>query len=139
MITLTDKNGRVIQLSDHLVWIDWGQYSPIEQSQNYSIDGSLVVESTPKKAGMPITLSAAPNQGLKYRKDVEPLNKMMLENIDTPMVLKMHDESTYNVLFSCVDGAPIEAVPLIPYSDPVASDYIGLTLRFIEVEKEIKE
>lgn len=139
MITLTDKKGVVIRLNDHLIWNDWGQYSPIEQSQNYSIDGSLVIESTPKKAGMTITLSAAPNQGLKYRKDVEPLNKMMLENIDTPMTLKMHDESTYNVLFSSVDGAPIEATPLVPYSDPVSSDYIGLTLRFIVVEKEIKE
>lgn len=139
MITLTAKNGTSIRLNDHLIWSDWGRYSPIEQSQQYAIDGSLIIESTEKKSGMPITLSAEPNQGLKYRNDVEPLNKMMIENIDTPMVLKLHNESTYDVLFSSVDGPPIEAIPLIAYADPAGSDYIGLTLRFIVVEKEIKE
>lgn len=134
MITLTDKNGQMIRLNDHLVWVDWGKYSPVGQSQNYAIDGSLVVESTHKKAGMPITLSAEPNQGLKYRKDVEPINRMMLNNIDEPMSLKLHDESTHKVLFSSVDGAPIEATPLIGYADPNGDDYIGLTLRFIAVE-----
>lgn len=139
MITLTDKSGKTIQLSDHLIWKDWGKYSQVEQSQEYSIDGSLVIEQTVKKAGMPITLSAEPDQGLKYRRDVEPIQQMMLANIDHPMILKLHDQSTYNVLFSCVDGTPIEATPLVEYADPVSSDYIGLTLRFIVVENEIKE
>lgn len=134
MITLTDKSGKKIRLNDHFVWVDWCQYSPIEQSQEYTLDGSLVIEATAKKAGMPITLSAEDNQGLKYRKDVEPIQQMMLENIHDPMTLKMHDESTHTVLFSSVDGAPIEAVPLIGYADPSGDDYIGLTLRFIEVE-----
>ena len=134
MITLTDKNGKKIRLNDHLVWVDWCKYSPIEQSQEYTLDGSLVIEATAKKAGMPITLSAEANQGLKYRKDVEPIKQMMLENIHDPMTLTMHDESTHAVLFSSVDGAPIEAVPLIGYADPSGDDYIGLTLRFIEVE-----
>lgn len=134
MITLTDKNGKVVRLNDHLVWVDWGKYSPIEQNQEYTLDGSLVIEATAKKAGMPITLSATPDQGLKYRKDVEPIKQMMLENIHEPMTLRMHDESTHEVLFSSVDGAPIEAEPLVGYADPVGDDYIGLTLRFIEVE-----
>jgi len=139
MITLTDKDGKTIQLNDHLIWKDWGKYSQVEQNQEYSIDGSLVIEQTVKKSGMPITLSADTNQGLKYRKDVEPIQQMMLNNIDRPMILKLHDQSTYNVLFSCVDGVPIEAIPLIEYADPVSNDYIGLTLRFIVVENEIKE
>lgn len=139
MITLTDKSGQTIQLSDHLIWKDWGKYSKVEQNQQYTLDGSLTIDQTIKKAGMPITLSAEPNQGLKYRRDVEPINQMMLRNLEEPMILKFHDESTYTVLFSSVDGAPIEATPLIEYADPVSSDYIGLTLRFIEVEKEIKE
>ncbi|MGL4673615.1 MAG: hypothetical protein ACRCXK_02015 [Wohlfahrtiimonas sp.] len=134
MITLTDKNGKQIRLNDHLIWVNWGQYSPIEQNQEYTLDGSLVIEATEKKAGMPITLSAAPNQGLKYRKDVGPIKQMMLANIHDPMTLKMHDESTYQVLFSSLDGVPIESVPLVGYADPSGDDYIGLTLRFIEVE-----
>lgn len=134
MISLTDKNGKVIQLNDHLVWIDWGAYSQIEQSQEYTLDGSLVIETTEKKAGMPITLSATPTQGLKYRSDYEPINRMMLSNIDDPMTLKMHDQSTYSVLFSSVDGPPIEATPLIGYANPSGNDYIGLTLRFVVVE-----
>lgn len=139
MITLTDKNGKTLRLNDHLIWKDWGKYSPLEQSQQYSIDGSLMIEQTIKKAGMPITLSAEANQGLKYRKDIEPIQQMMLSNIEDPMILKIHDESTFNVLFSSVDGTPIEATPLIEYADPELNDYVGLTLRFIVVEKEIKE
>lgn len=135
MITLSDKTGKTLQLSDHLVWVDWGTYSKIEQSQKYTIDGSLIIETTAKKAGMPITLSATPTQGLKYRRDFEPINNMMMSNIDEPMTLKMHDQSTHSVLFSSVNGAPVEAIPLIGYANPSGDDYIGLTLRFVVVEE----
>lgn len=137
MITLEDKSGNKIRLSDHLIWIDWGMYSDIATNRQRTIDGSQVIEVTKLKAGMPITLAAAPTEGLKYRREVEPLNKMMLENIGESLTLTMHDNKRYNVTFIAENGVPIEATPLIPYSDPIDSDYIGLILRFVTVEESL--
>lgn len=54
-ITLT-YSGTTATLSDRLHWADEFDWSPVEQSTEYSTDGSLIVDVGLKLAGRPITL-----------------------------------------------------------------------------------
>lgn len=55
MITLT-YNGTTANLSDRLQWTDEYDWSPVEQSTEYSTEGALLVDVALKQAGRPITL-----------------------------------------------------------------------------------
>ena len=54
-ITLT-YSGTTATLSDRLHWADEFDWSPVEQSTEYSTDGALIVDVGLKLAGRPITL-----------------------------------------------------------------------------------
>ena len=54
-ITLT-YNGTTATLSDRLHWSDEYDWSPVEQSTEYSTEGALLVDVALKLAGRPITL-----------------------------------------------------------------------------------
>lgn len=54
-ITLT-YNGTLATLSDRLQWTDEYDWSPVEQSTEYSTSGAMLVDVGLKLAGRPITL-----------------------------------------------------------------------------------
>jgi hypothetical protein len=54
-ITLT-YNATTAHLSDRLHWSDEYDWSPVEQSSEYSTEGALLVDVALKLAGRPITL-----------------------------------------------------------------------------------
>lgn len=54
-ITLS-YNGTTAHLSDRLQWTDEYDWSPVEQSSEYSTEGALLVDEALKLAGRPITL-----------------------------------------------------------------------------------
>lgn len=54
-ITLT-YSGTTATLSDRLHWTDEYNWSPVEQSSEYSTEGALLVDVALKQAGRPITL-----------------------------------------------------------------------------------
>jgi hypothetical protein len=58
MITLT-YNGTTATLSDRLQWSDEYDWSPVEQSTEYSTAGALLVDVGLMLAGRPITLQGA--------------------------------------------------------------------------------
>lgn len=57
-ITLT-YNGTTAHLSDRLQWTDEYDWSPVEQSSEYSTEGVLLVDAAVKLAGRPITLQGS--------------------------------------------------------------------------------
>lgn len=57
-ITLT-YSGTTAHLSDRLDWTDEYDWSPVEQSTEYSTEGALLVDVAVKLAGRPITLNGA--------------------------------------------------------------------------------
>lgn len=130
MIILDDENGNKIQLNDHLVWIDEDQYAPLAQRQEYSITGNLIIETTKKKAGQGITLSAEPLEGVKYRKDALEIKAFFDKTMTTPMRLTLHDGRAFKVVWRSNDVLPIEHPALFKYADPRPDDYVGLTVRF---------
>ena len=57
-ITLT-YNGTTATLSDRLHWSDEYDWSPVQQSTEYSTEGALLVDVAVKLAGRPITLEGS--------------------------------------------------------------------------------
>jgi len=57
-ITLT-YNGTTATLSDRLHWSDEYDWSPVQQSTEYSTEGALLVDVALKLAGRPITLEGS--------------------------------------------------------------------------------
>ena len=56
MTILLTYNGTTANLSDRLQWTDEYDWSPVEQSAEFSTTGMLLVDVALKQAGRPITL-----------------------------------------------------------------------------------
>lgn len=56
MSILLTYNGTTAALTDRLQWTNEFDYSPVEQSTEYSTEGALLVDVAVKLAGRPITL-----------------------------------------------------------------------------------
>ena len=59
MTILLNYNGTTAALSDRLQWTDEYDWSPVEQSTEYSTTGALLVDVAMKQAGRSITLEGA--------------------------------------------------------------------------------
>ena len=119
-----------LTLPEDLIWIDEFDWTPIEQSQSYSITGALIIETGTKQAGRPITLSGGQDFGVIGRTDLKQLQAKLTQT--TPLVLTLNDVRTFNVIFNHTKN-PIEAKPWIDYSTPDDADFYTLKLSFIAV------
>jgi hypothetical protein len=131
--TLSDGS-TTIELPVDLLWQDEFAWSPIIQSKAYSWTGSLIVESRGKSNGRPMTLVAGDTWGWCDRQVVEDLFAMA-KQAGVELVLEYRGE-TYSVVFDG-EAVPVEARPVIDYSDPVSDDQYVLTLRLIQISYEM--
>jgi len=119
-----------IELPD-LVWGDEFSWSKIEQSAEYSLAGSLIIETGEKLAGRPITLEGTETIGWITRSDLLVL-QALAEDPERQMVLTLDDARTFDVVFRHQDRG-IEARSVLAYSDPDPDDYYSIIIRLMEV------
>lgn len=127
MITLD-----AITLPEDLHWEDETDWTPVEQSQEYSLAGSLVLDAGVKQAGRPITLVGGDDRAWTNRATVLAL----MAKAATPgaeMTLTLNDARTYTVMFRHGDGKPVDARPVVAFTGLSDADYYTLTLRLMEV------
>lgn len=127
MITLTHPTG-VIALHRDLIWIDRDEWSPITESEEYTVTGGLVVEPWQTDIGRSITLRSDPDYGLIPRALVAELQALDASAGLLEMQLDYHGE-LYNVAFRRANGAAVSATPLHIAGPPAATDMMQLTLR----------
>ena len=119
-----------LTLPTDLIWIDEFDWTPVQQTQTYSITGALIIESGVKKAGREITLSGDNSSGLISRADLKILETKLIKT--GSLVLTLNDARTFNVIFNHAKK-PIEAKPWIDYSNPIDSDYYTLKINLLAV------
>lgn len=119
-----------LTLPEDLIWVDEFDWTPIQQTQTYSITGALIIESGTKQAGRPITLSGDANSGLISRADLKKLQTKLTAS--TPLVLTLNDARTFNVIFNHTQK-PIESKPWIDYSDTDDTDFYTLKISLLAV------
>lgn len=120
-----------IELPDDLIWIDEFGWSPVSQAIDLSLTGALIIQEGAQAAGRPMTLAGGADFGWASRSLVKQLSQLAATALRV-MTLTLHDGSGYNVMFRR-DGVPVDAKPVISYSDPADADDYVLTLRFLQV------
>jgi hypothetical protein len=119
-----------LTLPTDLIWIDEFDWTPVQQTQTYSITGALIIESGVKQAGRPITLSGDNSSAVISRADLKTLQTKLATN--STMVLTLNDARTFNVIFNHSKN-PIEAKSWIDYSDPIDADFYTLKINLLVV------
>jgi len=121
-----------VTLPDDLLWTNEFEWTPVEQSIEYTLPGSMIVETGVKQAGRPIILAGADDHGWVTRQTVIDLQALEADP-DLEMTLTLPDARELTVIFDRTNGLPVEARPLLPMEDHVAGDFYILTLRLLEV------
>jgi hypothetical protein len=127
-ITLT-AGSTVITLHPDLLWSDEFSWNPVAQTKQPTITGAIVVSSSLLLAGRPFTLQPI-DEGSAWmsRSTVLALRNFAAE-AGTEMTLRLRGVD-YPVILRFEDGAAIEAVPVVHYSDADDADWYLVTLRF---------
>lgn len=119
-----------IDLSDDLLWSDEYTWTPVVQRRDYTIAGAMLVDSSAKQAGRPITLRGDDNCGWVPRSTMDQLTTAAaIPGQQFTLTLR---SVAHTVVFDHANQA-VEADPVWSVSDPLATDYYVVTLRFVEV------
>lgn len=121
-----------VDITDNFVWSDEFNYNQVEQTQERSLTGGLIIQSGVKQFGRPITLG----ESWLPRSVVDAL--FTLEASAEPMLLVLADGRDFSVVFDRSRGVAIDAKPVDGYvlaaNDP---DWqYKVTIRLITVEPE---
>lgn len=104
-----------LPLCDGLVWSDEFAWTPVQQSQEYSLTGALLMEVGTKQAGRPITLTGQAS-GRDYTAWITRADLLTLKAaLDVPgatFTLTLHDARTFTVTAA---ADPLDAEPLPVY------------------------
>lgn len=118
-----------VQLPADLHWADEYAWTPVEQSREYTLGGSLVIEEAVRQAGRPITLEAGSDRAWVTRTTVNAL--YALAQAPGALTLVLHDSRQFQVVFRHGDRA-IDAEPVVPVL-PAADTYYRVTVRLLTI------
>jgi hypothetical protein len=114
-----------------LVWVDEYDWTPVVQSEGYTLTGALVVEAATKLKGRPLTLQGSEGSSWATRATVDALRALAVQP-GLQMTFTHHDARVFTVVFRQGE-TPLEARLIVDYMNPEAADYYSLTLRLMEV------
>lgn len=105
-------------LPDGLVWTDELNWTPVVQSNAYSLTGALIVQRATRLAGRPITLSGQKSgdthTAWMSRADILSLQSLVEGlTVDAPGTLTLHDGRSFSVIAN-IDGNPPLSAELLP-------------------------
>lgn len=127
------STSEAVTLSDGFLWSDEFDWNPIEQKQDYAVDGAFIIQEGKKKSGRPISLTADKNMAWLKRHIVSKLKdwSVLQEKFELQFNY-FHDKRTFNVFFNHQDKA-IEAKPVLEHPSVSDDDEYNVTLRFLEL------
>ncbi|HSX84063.1 MAG TPA: hypothetical protein VLE50_01595 [Cellvibrio sp.] len=121
-----------IEITDNFIWSDEFDYNQVEQAQERSLTGGMIIQHGVKHFGRPITLG----ESWLPRFIVDAL--FALEATTAPMLLGLPDGRSFSVVFDRSRGIAIDAKPVDGYvlaaNDP--NWQYKVTVRLLTVEPE---
>ena len=116
---------------EQLQWTDEHEWDPVEQNQDRSLGGALMVQEGVKLYGRPITLAS--NEAAWFTlATIEALQALRAQP-GIVMLLTLPSGAQHHVTWNRAAGAPVEAVPLFRRVVYQPDDLFTLTLRLITV------
>jgi hypothetical protein len=117
-----------ITLPTDLLWVDEYAYTPVKQTINTAVDGSLVIEAAAAQAGRPITLQGGDDYAWCNKTTLELLR---LKQAQPGLVMTLTLLSVPHTVLFIQPG--ITAKQVQDFSNPASGDYYAVTLKFIEI------
>ncbi len=130
-ITLSDGT-TTIELHRDLFWSDENDWQPVEQTATRTITGALVVQSSSRVAGRPITLAPEDESSAWMARSVIEALRNFAAVPGKTMTLTLRGVSR-SVIFRHHDGNAIEARPVVHYNDVLPTDRYLCTVRLMEI------
>lgn len=134
MSTELSDGTTTIALNPDLLWSDEFNWQPVEQTATRTVTGALIVQTSERIGGRPITLEPEDDDsGWMTRTVIEQLrNWAALPGKQLTLTLR---NETRAVAFRHQDGPGLEARPVVHYrdSDIGGEDFYLATLRFMEI------
>lgn len=130
-ITLT-VGATTINLNADLYWADENDWHPVEQTAERTITGAMVVSTSARVAGRPITLQPEDDSSGATSLPILTQLRNWAAVPGQVMELTLRGVSR-SVIFRHHDGAAVEARPWIHYSDVQSGDWYFATIRFMEI------
>nr|MDT0253689.1 hypothetical protein [Endozoicomonas sp.] len=122
-----------ITLPDDLLWINEFEWNPVEQNQERTLTGALLVQEQSKQHGRSIKLSGGDDAGWVNRSTVVSLLTLS-ETTHQIMTLTLPDLRQFSVIFDRSSGSPVEAQQILPFAFPGDNYQYSLTIRLLTVE-----
>lgn len=121
-----------IALHADLAWTDQNTWLPVEQTEQRTVTGALIVSSSARIGGRPITLAPdGDNSAWTSHETLTALRNMAVV-LGRVMQLTFQGQ-TYNVIFRHQAGSAIEATPVVRYNDSQDADWYLVTIRLMEI------
>jgi len=119
-----------LPLPEDFYWSD-ENWQPVVQTSQRAITGALILSASLRLAGRPITLQ--PSDESDGWLDASTLAQLRIWAAIPGQVLTLNLRGiNHTVVFRHEDG-PIEATPIVHYTDVAATDFYAATLRFLEI------
>lgn len=115
---------------EQMEWVDEYEWDVIEQTQERSLTGVLMIQQGVKLYGRPITLQS--NGGAWFTLATVRALEALRDQLGIIMSLTLPRGDQHYVTWNRDDGPPLKAVQLFRELDPAGTDY-ELTLRLITV------
>lgn len=128
------STSEAVSLEDGFLWSDEFSWQGIQQSKNYAVNGSLIVQEGKKKAGCSIVLEPADqSMGWVKLRDLRTLKAWSLLQERFELRFEQpHDNRRFLVGWNHEQGA-LEASPVKGIPSVSLDDYYNVTLRFWEM------
>ena len=120
-----------LELDDQFEWIDEFAWDAVEQGQERTLTGALVVQEGLKLYGRPITLAA--NGGVWTPLSVVRQLEALRDQRGLVMPLTLPGGATHSVIFNRASGQALEAKPIERLVEPGPDAPYEITLRLITV------
>ena len=125
------STSETVSIEDGFFWSDEFSWKAKEQSLEYAMDGTPIIQEGTKLSGRPITLVPADSgMGWASLVVVRKLQAWSVLNEQFQIQFEWaHDTRKFNVVFNHIDGAleatAVKGIPPVSLNDPM-----NLTLRF---------
>lgn len=121
-----------ITLPTDLDWSNEFEWNQVEQSQDRTLSGAVIIQEGLKTYGRDIDLIGGQDGAWVSRATVQALRLLEAE-IGKVMLLTLPDNSTHHVQFNRTKGPAIEARQVMRLANPGDDHWYTLTLRLITV------
>ena len=120
-----------VPLDPDLLWAEENNWYPVEQSVERSITGAQIISLGTRLAGRPITLQPEDDSSAWMTSSELAQIQGWAATPGQEMQLTLRGV-VRTVIFRHQD-APLEAVPVVHYSDVIGADWYRVTFRFMEI------